>query len=396
MISRHQHGFVTGRSCQSNLLEALEEWSRLLDEGAGVDVVYLDYQKAFDTVPHKRLIMKLQGYGITGNVLRWISDFLSKRTQRVAVNNSLSNWSNVSSGVPQGSVLGPVLFILYVNELPHLVNSKIKMYADDTKLFGPVTSPVEAQVLQDDLDALTRWSKEWLLQFNVSKCKVMHCGPRNPGLKYFMKQANGEARELEETQTERDLGVYLSNTLKPSLHCSKAANKAMTALKLLRMTFGCLTVQNFKILYSVYVRPHLEHCIQAVGPYMIQDFKHLEKVQRRATKLVQGLKDMPYGERLKILNLTSVEERIGRGDLIETHKILTGRVNTDSAQFFVRHQDGHTRGHHLKLKIRRARTQARAKFFSNRVVTAWNKLPLEVVSAGSTNEFKNRLDKLKT
>ena len=130
-MSSHQHGFVKKRSCQTNLMEALEELTRLVDEGFGVDVVYLDYQKAYDTVPYMRLIKKLQGYGIGGNVLVWISEFLSNRTQRVSVNNSLSSWSKVTSGVPQGSVLGPVLFIIYVNELPDLVNSTMKMYADD-------------------------------------------------------------------------------------------------------------------------------------------------------------------------------------------------------------------------------------------------------------------------
>ena len=170
----------------------------------------------------------------------------------------------------------------------------------------------------------------------------------------------------------------------------------MCALRLLRMAFGSFTVSNFKILYSVYIRPHLEHCIQATGPYMIQDFKAIEKVQRRATKLVQGLRNKTYTERLKILDLTSVEERIRRGDLIETFKLVTGQVNVCASQFFEWSQDSSTRGHQLKLKVRRARTKARTKFFSNRVVSAWNKLPQEVVLSKSTNEFKNRLDKFGT
>ena len=369
--------------------------TRLVDEGFGVDVVYLDYQKAFDTVPHKRLIKKLQGYGIGGNVLAWISELLSNRTQRVSVNNSLSSWSKVTSGAPQGSVLGPVLFIIYVNELPDLVDSTMKMYADDTKLYRSVMSREDAQKMQDDLDVLSDWSKKWLLQFNVAKCKVMHCGAQNVKTKYFMTQASGQTTELEETQMEKDLGVYVTNA-QPTFNCSKAANKAMSALKLLRMTFGKLDVVNFKTLYSVYIRPHLEHCIQATGPYLRQDIKALEKVQRRATKLVKGLKHLPYEERLERLNLQSVEDRIRIGDLIETFKILSGQVTIESDQFFARNHDSRTRGHHLKLSIRRAKTQARSKLFTNRVVSAWNKLPLDIVSAESTNQFKNRLDKFGT
>ena len=390
-ISPHQHGFVKNRSCQTNLLESLEDWTRMLDEGAGVDIVYLDYQKAFDTVPHERLKTKLQGYHITGKVMGWICEFLNNRTQRVSVNNSLSECTKITSGVPQGSVLGPILFIIYVNELPSLVKSKMKMYADDTKLYRPVSDLSDVQLLQDDLDVLTEWSKKWLLKFNVAKCKIMHCGKQNPRAAYYMKRPNGETKALEETHVEKDLGVQMSNTLKPTLQCTKAANKAMSALKLLRMTFGHFTRSNFKVLYATYVRPHLEHCIQATGPYMAQDFKALERVQRRATKQVQGLRHASYEERLKALDLTSVEERIRRGDLIETFKIVTGQLNVNASQFFDMNQDNR-RGHPLKLKIRRVKTKARLKFFSNRVTSTWNKLPQDVVLARNTNEFKNRLD----
>ena len=150
------------------------------------------------------------------------------------------------------------------------------------------------------------------------------------------------------------------------------------------------------MLYTTYVRPHLDYCAQAVGPYMRQDFAALERVQRRATKLVKGLKHHPYQERLKILKMTSMEERIQRGDLIETHKILTGKLNIKSSIFFERDEGERTRGHHLKLLKHRPRHHARAKLFSNRVVTHWNGLPEEVISATSTNNFKNRLDQFMT
>ena len=192
------------------------------------------------------------------------------------------------------------------------------------------------------------------------------------------------------------MGVYVSNTLKPSLNCLKAAKKAMSALKLIKMAFNSLTKANFKTLYSVYVRPHIEHCIQATGPYLIQDLKALEKVQRRATKLVCGLHQVPYEERLRILELTSVEERIRRGDLIETYKILSHQSGTEEKTYFARYNAGTTRGHNRKLKVNRTNTLLRLKFFSNRVVQPWNKLPQDVVTAANLNEFKNRLDKFMT
>ena len=170
----------------------------------------------------------------------------------------------------------------------------------------------------------------------------------------------------------------------------------MSALKLLRMAFSSLTLSSFKPLYSAFIRSHLEHCIQAVGPYMVQNFKALERVQRRATKLVKGIKHLTYEERLRRLDLTSIEERVRRGDMIEAYKILSHCINIDPLQFFEKNQETTTRGHHQKLIIRRCRTKARAKFFSNRVASAWNRLPQDVVSATSTNSFKNRLDNFGT
>ena len=150
---------------------------------------------------------------------------------------------------------------------------------------------------------------------------------------------------------------------------------------------------NFKPLYNTYVRPHLEYCIQAVGPYMAQDYEALEKVQRRATKLIPGLTHLPYEERLHRLNMHSIKRRVLRGDLIETFKILSGKTKLDPAQFFEEDRDTCTRGHEKKLKVKRTSLKSRAMFFSNRVVPYWNKLPQEVVGAETVNAFKNRLDK---
>ena len=344
-------------------------------------------------MPHKRLIQKLRGYGIRGKTLDFLEDFLTNRKQQVVVGEGVSSWGSVTSGVPQGSVLGPVLFLIYVNELPALVKSPMKMFADDTKIFRNVCDRSDAQILQDDLNTLGQWSTNWLLKFNASKCKIMHLGSANPELGYSMMDANHESHELLVTECEKDLGVHITSSLKPTMHCHKAANKAMSALKLLRIAFNRINKNNFKLLYTTYVRPHLDYCAQAVGPYMVQDFQALERVQRRATKLVPEVRNLPYHDRLKRLSICSMEDRVLRGDLIETYKILTGRVKVNPDQFFERSQESRTRGHALKLKKRRALHQARSMFFANRVVTKWNNLPQEVVTAPSTNAFKARLDK---
>ena len=140
-ICKEQHGFRSGRSCLTNLLETLENWTAALDEGYGLDVVYLDYRKAFDSVPHERLLLKLTACGIGGRLLRWLRSFLVDRTFKVGVRGVFSQPHEVTSGVPQGSVLGPVLFLLFVNELPDAINNNMKMFADDTKLWSIIRTP---------------------------------------------------------------------------------------------------------------------------------------------------------------------------------------------------------------------------------------------------------------
>ena len=392
LLSAQQHGFLQKKSCQTNLLETLEDWTKTNDEGHPLDAIFLDYQKAFDSVPHRRLLKKLHSYGIQGDLVNWVKAFLSERSQQVVVGTGQSRWGSVMSGVPQGSVLGPVLFLVYVNELPSVIQSSAKLFADDTKVYRPIQSANDVKILQDDLIALEKWSDDWLLKFNASKCKVMHCGSSNPKAEYCMTGADGHMSKLGETVLEKDLGMHISNTLKPTAHCSKAAGKANSALRLLRNSFSSLNERNFTVLFTTYVRPHLDYCLQAVGPYMVQDFKALEKVQRRATRLVTQIRHLPYQDRLKKLKLLSIEDRALRGDLIETYKILTGKLNVDRERFFEVNDDDRLRGHHLKLKKRRSNGVLRSKFFSNRVVTHWNKLPCDVVSARTTNAFKNRID----
>ena len=134
LLSDSQHGFIQGRSCTTQLLQVIDRWSEIIDEGGNIDNIYLDFAKAFDTVPHHRLIVKLQSYGIGGRVLDWINNFLTDRRQRVLVQGSESSWARVLSGVPQGSVLGPVLFVCYINDMPDTISSFMYMYADDTKM----------------------------------------------------------------------------------------------------------------------------------------------------------------------------------------------------------------------------------------------------------------------
>ena len=176
LFSDSQHGFLPHKSCTTQLLTAMNHWTESLNSGYATDIIYFDFKKAFDLVPHRRLLLKLKSYGISGNLLSWLSSFLTGRLQRVTLNNVCSEWSNVISGVPQGSVLGPILFLLYVNDFPSVVDSHLLLFADDIKLYRRIQSENDIIQLQKDINNLLNWSNTWLLNFNIPKCKVLRIG----------------------------------------------------------------------------------------------------------------------------------------------------------------------------------------------------------------------------
>jgi len=389
---KEQHGFTSGRSCLTNLLETFENWTKALDEGYGLDVVYLDYRKAFDSVPHRRLLEKLKGVGINGKLLLWLEDFLVSRTMKVGVRGTFSQLHAVLSGVPQGSVLGPLLFILFVNELPTWIVNEMKIFADDTKLWCRIKKESDAVTLQQDIDRLSTWSNIWQLNFNTEKCKVMHIG-HSCNTEYYMTEGSLR-RKLECVQQERDLGIIVSSNLKSSQQCIKAAATARRVIAMVRRNFKRLDVNDFNLIYKTYIRPHLEYCIQVWSPYLVKDIEVLERVQKAATNLIPQLRKYSYADRLKVLGLTSLKDRRERGDMIEVYKILNGKEHIDSGQFFEPAENHYClRGHELKLTKERSRLDIRKHSFSQRIVNSWNSLPASVVNAKSVNEFKNAYDR---
>ena len=199
-LSPHQHGFRSNKSCLTQLLEFMHFLEEAVENRECVDIIYLDCSKAFDTVPHELLLYKLKSVGIEGQLWNWIKEFLTDRQQRVKVKGICSEWGGVGSGVPQGSVLGPTLFLIYINDILDGLNSRGKLFADDLKLYRKVMSSDDRQGLQDDLSKLEEWSRKWKLKFNKEKCKVMHIGRKNAGHNYTL---NGTT--LTTTFLEKDL-----------------------------------------------------------------------------------------------------------------------------------------------------------------------------------------------
>ena len=387
-----QHGFRQGRSCVTQLLQIMEMWTKMLEEGADIDVIYLDFRKAFDSVPHQRLLKKAKAHGIDGKVLQWIQSFLLGRKQRVSLNGAKSAWADVTSGIPQGSVLGPILFIVYINDLPNVVSSLVMMFADDTKVFSPIYQEEDCQKLQEDLNHLCDWSTKWLLQFNVSKCGMIHYGKGDAGHTYTMRDGDS-TRDLRVIEEEKDLGVLFDSSLTFSKHIGTIANKATKIVGVIRRSFDYMDEQMFKTLYKSMVRPHLEYANTIWSPFLKRDIEKLEKVQRRATKIVPALRDLPYSTRLLLLDLPTLAYRRLRGDLIQVFKIVHGIQDVERSSLFVMttNVEG-LRGHDLKLSKQRSQTRLRQNCFSQRVCSAWNKLPVSVVYSQTTNIFKNGID----
>ena len=387
LLADAQHGFRPGRSCITQLLLAMEEWTGMIEIGDPVDILYLDLAKAFNTVPPKRLLQKLETHGIGGKLLRWIGAFLLERQQRVIVGGCRSGWAPVPSGVPQGSVLAPLLFILYVNDVPDTLSCGIKVFADDSKLYRPVRHFTDPPALQEDLNAAVRWADKWQLTFNADKCKVLHIGRQNRHHPYTLR---GET--LEDTAAERDLGVYVDAELKFRRQAAAAVSKASKVMAVMYRSFQLLNSLTLPILFKTLVRPHLEYGNLIWGPFNRADQQLVERVQRRATKMVPELRHLPYPSRLRALKLPSLYYRRRRGDMIAVYQLLHGGLDLDPQDFFNTTLARDTRGHPWRLVKPRAVSRIRRNAFSIRVVNDWNSLPPEVVASETVNQFKNRLD----
>ena len=395
LFNNNQYGFIKGRSTVLQLLTIIDDWLINLENGNQIDVIYTDFEKAFDKVPHRRLLSKLKSYGVDEQLVTWIEAFLCYRTQRVKVNGVLSESKCVLSGIPQGTVLGPLLFIIFINDLPEVCNnlSKIFLFADDAKLYKCISDASDNEQLNKSCQKVFDWSEQWCMNLNVDKCKVLTIKKsKNDNFSYGFTKSN-DYLALENVDNMKDLGVIIDCELNFDLHISEKVNKAFQMLGIIKRNFCDFDEVTFLLLYKTMVRSHLEYAGSVWNPYKASQIKSLEKVQKRATKLIRSCKRLPYKERLMHLKLPTLKFRRLRGDMIEVFKILNGYYDESIVPMLPRNFNIRTRGNSLKLLHTRTKLDIRKYSFCTRVIGFWNSLPDNVVKASSVNNFKNGLDK---
>ena len=311
-----QHGFLRGRSTVTQLLQVYHEAIEAQAKGKEIDIAYLDFAKTFDKVPHCALLNKLSRFGISGQLINWFQSYLSDRYQRVALQGTYSDWLQVLSGVPQGSILGPLLFLVYIDDIPQCIkhDSKVAIFADDSKLFKIIEKPSDKLSLQD-LTQPSIWSDTWKMCLSIPKCKALNISRKKIPTK---REYHLNGSPLATVSEIYDLCITVTNTLQWSQHIKLISSKANRTLGLIRRVCRDINDPDIKkLLYCSIVRPQLEYACELWSPYTSKDKLLLETVQRRATKLILNYaREISYRDLLLKLSLLPLEYRREMKDMV--------------------------------------------------------------------------------
>ena len=398
-MSNSQHGFRSRRSCETQLITTIQGIAKQLRSSKDqVDVILLDFAKTFDKVPHERLLYKLHYYGVRGDTLKWIQSFLSSRSQQVLVEGSKSSKLDVLSGVPQGTVLGPLLFLVYINDLPDVVTSSdTRLFADDSLLYRRIRDNQDITKLQKDLSSLEEWESQWQMTFHPEKCTVLRISTSrqtNIESNYFL-----HGHQLQVMDSSKYLGVTLSNDLTWRKHVEATAAKASRTLGFLRRNLRECSKPVREAAYTSMVRPTLEYASSAWDPYTTEDINRLDKVQRRAARFVaNNYTDRTPGcvtAMVNSLGWETLTQRRLHHRLIMMYKTIHGDVDTPEAASIVKTGDRRTRGAH-RLHLPFTSVKVYKLSFYPRTIHDWNVLPTTITNITELEDFKAALHSMAT
>ena len=396
LLSNFQHGFLPKRSTLTQQLCFLNHLTSTANNHNPTYVAYIDFSKAFDTISHSKLLHVLNHYKLNHKIINWISDLLHQRKQQTLVEDRLSDISIVTSGVPQGSVLGPLAFALYLESLliklsTYCKSCSIYAYADDLK----ITSS-DQKDLQNALNIVHQWSTEWNLKIQPTKSEYISfynkTGPQTH------PDFNINNTSIPHNSSVKDLGIILNSNFKWSSHIQQTLSKTTGLAFTLLKSFQTSNPSLYTNLYKTYVRPIIEYNSSTWNPTLLTELRTLEKIQRKFTRHLcrkLNISYTDYSHRLQILNLESLEERRIKTDLTILYKILNDIIEIDFKdhfQFSSITKQYNLRGHTQKLLMPKfSKSFSRNNFFTNRIIPIWNKLPQEIVNSQNLFEFKHHL-----
>ena len=372
-----QHGFRANRSCETQILTLYHELASSLDKKVQTDMIILDFSKAFDRVPHQRLLKTVHHYGIRGNTHQWISSFLNSRTQQVQVEGQSSEKVPVVSGVPQGSVLGPVLFLMFINDLPDNINSRTRLFADDCILYRQIRNNNDQHLLQEDLDRLATWEKTWGMEFHPQKCSVLRISKAR-GPRTFQYQLKGVT--LEEEQSSKYLGVDIQSNLSWKNHISRITKKSNSMLGFLRRNLRQASEETKAQAYFTMVRSNLDYCCTIWNSHQRDQKDQIEMVQRRAARFVTSRyrNTSSVTDMLGYLGWESHETRRSKLQLIVLYKIVHGLIDIPPDDYLIQGNSKTRAAHKFKYQQCSTSTESYNNSFFPRIIQLWNRLPATV------------------
>ena len=396
ILCPNQFGFRAKHSCESQLLLTVHDFSYFMNNRTQVDVGILDFSKAFDKVGHLRLAQKLEFYGIRGKALHWIKSFLSNRSQQVVVEGSYSTPCKVTSGVPQGSVLAPTLFLIYINDLVTDVQSTVRLFADDCLIYCPILTPTDHQILQGDLQKLSIWADKWKMKFNISKCCIMQLSNQRHKSD-FIYSTSGQALKIVKQHSY--LGVIIDHQLSWKPHVDYVCSKATKQIGLLNHNLHTCPKALKELSYNQFVLPILDYASSIWDPYHQNLIVKLEMIQHKAARYIfnqpwrRNVRDS-VSLLLESLCWPSLQRRRENTRLILLYKIINDFLHIPSSYHPVPSPFTATRSSNdIKFLHYQPNIDCYKYSFFPRTIPVWNSLPSDIVQATSVVNFKDLLFK---